>query len=224
MQGIFQNNAELKESFKLSLSNPRFATYLKLCRGDENEAILLYQWNARASQSLYIFLQTWEICFRNKLHNFLGWKYNQDWPNDPRLQRNLTSECKRRLLDAIERQRANRGIAKPSAPMVVADLSAGFWVALLSGAYDVPFTWRYNITRIFPHATTPNRMTMYNACNNILDLRNRIAHHEPIFKLDLQKLYDEMRECVGFMCKGSLTFASESCSFASILANRPPKS
>ena len=32
----------------------------------------------------------------------------------------------------------------------VADLSAGFWVALLNASYNIAFSWRYNLARIFP--------------------------------------------------------------------------
>jgi hypothetical protein len=122
MQEKFQKDSKLVEQFKNSLSSARRET-----NGIDIEAVKLYQWNAKVSQSLYIYLQTWEICLRNKLNDFLSWKYGIDWPHDEtRAVRQLKSNEQKRLKETIERQRREREVPHPSTSTIVADLSAGF--------------------------------------------------------------------------------------------------
>jgi hypothetical protein len=103
----------------------------------------------------------------------------------------------------------------------VADLSSGFWVSLLSGSYDVPFLWRSNLRRIFPNDPTLQRAEAWKACDGLLDLRNRIAHHEPILHLPLPWHYAELGRIVAAMCEGTSAYCSSSCSFAECWSRRP---
>ena len=97
-------------SMKDSLSHARFTRYLASAGGDDSRAIELYQWNALIAQSLYVYLQCWEITFRNRVDAFLRWKYGTNaWPYDTtRAVRNLGRDEQRRLQDAITRQERQR--------------------------------------------------------------------------------------------------------------------
>ncbi len=222
MQDFSAANPELVKSMKESLSAPRFEGYTRSCDGDEDRALRLYQWNTLISQSLYVYLQCWEICLRNRLNGFLCWRYNPNWPYDEqRAVRNLNSSDKRRLRQTIQRQEQGRNSSPVSTNIIVADLSAGFWVSLLSGHYKVPFAWRNNLTRVFPNDTALNQATAWEICNNTMTLRNRIAHHEPVHHLPLKARYRDLQRVVAAMCPGAHAFASENCSFHRIMARRP---
>ncbi len=121
-----------------ALSEPRFARYLHASDGNISAALRLYLWNSKLSESLYIPLQMWEVALRNKLHTFLCWKFSLDWPRDERALRQLTRFDRRRVHEAIERQRQRRNFTSISTDAIVADLSAGFWVALFNQDYEVP--------------------------------------------------------------------------------------
>ena len=82
--------------------------------------------------------------------------------------------------------RADATTIKVTTDAIVADLSAGFWGSLLTRRYDVRFTWRYNLGRIFPNAAGLTRGAVWPICDGLLDLRNRVAHHKPIFHLPLE--------------------------------------
>ena len=222
MQDFSKLSPDIVNSMKQSLSGPRFGRYKASCGGDEEAAIKLYQWNSLVSQSLYVYTQSWEICLRNKLNDFLCWKYSEAWPYDRlRAVRNLKSDNQRRLRETVTRQESSRGISPVPTSVIVADLSAGFWVSLLSSSYDVPYTWRYNLRRVFPHDTALDREAAWEICDNTLTLRNRIAHHEPIYDLPLESTYRELQRVVAAMCPGTHAFADASCTFRAIFARRP---
>ncbi len=215
LQAPFLPDDAAMAMFIASISPARFARYETACNGDKRKAIDLYFVNAKLSQSLYLNIQTWEIALRNKLSGFLRWKYGPDWPFDPiKLERNLTANDRRRLSDAVERQRQSRGAGKVSADVIIADLSAGFWVSLLTKSYEVPFVWRHNLRRVFPHAQTWDRASISATSGALLDLRNRIAHHEPIYHLPLSDRHDALRMQIAHMCPASAAYASHACTFA----------
>ena len=222
MQEILADNPQLLKDLKSSISEPRLNRYVNMSNGDEEKAILLYQWNSQLSQSLYIYLQGWEVCLRNKLNFFLIWKYGKNRPYDQdRFVRQLTREDKKRLSKSIKRQEADRNLSPAPTSAIVAELTAGFWVSLLSKSYDVPYSWRYNLGRIFPNDKALDRPAAWEACDRLLVLRNRIAHHEPILHLPLEQRHVEFQRIVAAMCTGSHALCEETCNFRSVWSRRP---
>lgn len=209
-------------NMKNSLSQARFARYLASAGGDDASAIELYEWNTLMAQSLYVYLQCWEITFRNKVDSFLRWKYGQAWPYDhKRALRSMTNDEKRRLKETIQRQSQQRKQTVVSTDAIVADLSAGFWVALLSSAYKIPYSWQNNLRRVFPNDPKLDRDTAHSISVKILKLRNRIAHHEPIYELPLSHTYAELQRIVSAMCVDTDQFAQSNCTFLTIAKKRP---
>lgn len=205
-----------------SLSHARFARYLASAGGDESTALELYKWNTLIAQSLYVYLQCWEITFRNRADAFLRWKYGPVWPyDDKRALRSLTRDEQRRISETKQRQSQQRKQARVSTDAIVADLSAGFWVALLSSAYKVPYSWQHNLWRVFPNDRNLNRETAHTLSSNILKLRNRIAHHEPIYDLALSQTYADIQRLVCAMCTDTDSFARTNCTFLTISQRRP---
>jgi len=100
--------------------------------------------------------------------------------------RNLSTNDKAKLNKSLERLTRERK-TKPPIPvdLIVADLSAGFWVSMLTARYDGHLNWKYNLARVFPFEAAIPRIDAHAACDRMLDVRNRIAHHEPIYHRDL---------------------------------------
>ncbi len=222
MQDFLVQDPAIVNSMKASLSGPRFARYLSAVGGDDRNALALYQWNALISQSLYVYIQCWEICLRNKVDGFLRWKYSDKWPYDQgRAVRNLQANDRKRLQETVSRQGSQRGYTPVSTDAIVADLSAGFWVSQLSSSYAVPYAWNYNIVRIFPNDKALDMRLAWQICDRTLNLRNRIAHHEPIYHLDLQRNYDDLQRIVAAMCMGISAFANANSSFQHVFDSKP---
>ncbi len=163
----------------------------------------------------------WEIALRNRLNSFLIWKYNAKWPSDQRVLRTLARPEGKRLAEAIERQTRQRGSAGVSTDAIVADLSAGFWVSLLAKSYDVPFAWRYNLPKIFPNEPRLDRANAITMAGHLLDLRNRVAHHEPIYHLPLAERRADLDRLLAGMCQPSHLYVSGVCTVAAVLRAAP---
>ena len=54
---------------------------------------------------------------------------------------------------------------------------------------------------------------MSTVCDRLLDLRNRIAHHEPIFHLPLDERRKELAEQIGALCAANAAYAEHACTF-----------
>lgn len=212
-QAPFLKDEILIKAFAATLSVARFSRYMGASKNKDELAIEIYSSNARLAQSLYIGIQIWEVALRNRLSDFLIWKYGKNWPFDEkRAVRSLIGNDKRRLKDAVGRQTHKRGKGKVTTNHIVADLSAGFWVSLLTSGYDVPFSWRYNLSKIFPYEDM-DRAAAAKMCEGILDLRNRIAHHEPVFHLPLEERRRELGHLIRGMCSAHHAYLESACSF-----------
>lgn len=118
---------------------------------------------------------------------------------------------------ARSRLRAKRREA--TSDRLVAELNFGFWRYLLSNRYRT-ILWP-TLRRGFPHIPTGSEKTLFSRVGRIHDLRNRIAHHEPIFgrRLDL-----DHRDCLlvlGAVCPVTAQWAEGISRIPEVLANTP---
>ncbi len=222
MQPIFGTDERAVNLFRATISAPRFNKYMSAVGNDLFRAIDLYHWNSLLAQSLFIPLQVWEIALRNKLNGFMCWKFGNDWPYDEkRALRTLQGQDKRKIREAIQRQRKDRGIENPTTDMIVADLSIGFWVSLLAAKYEFPLVWKYNLSRVFPDEPGLTRAIAGPKSDRIRILRNRVAHHEPIFHLPLDDRYDELLGLLGGLCSASRMYADRVSNFPDVWKSPP---
>jgi len=165
-----------------ALSLPRFAPYLHAAGGDVDGAVRLYWWNVEISGAFYGPLHCLELGLRNALHAQLRDVFGRPdwWAGAP-----LTQAGARMVAD-VEVKLRRRGTGAITADDVVAGLSFGFWVALLSrgAAYDRAF-WVPALHRAFPGYRGP-RADLHDKLLAMVLLRNRIMHHEPIHHRDLR--------------------------------------
>jgi hypothetical protein len=59
---------------------------------------------------------------------------------------------------------------------VIAEFTFGFWVFLTSRRHE-PLVWLPHLAQAYPRAT--NRGQLHNSLGDLLNARNRVAHHEP---------------------------------------------
>src|SRR5262249_1827016 len=157
-----------------ALSLPRLAPYLRAANGDSGVAMRLYWWNIEVSGAFYGPLHCLEVGLRNALHERLKEHLGRAewWAAAP-----LTAAGSRMVADVVDKVR-NRGAVHVSADDVVAGLSFGFWVALLSrgAAYDRSF-WVPALHKAFP-GYSGSRARLHEGLLTMVLLRNRIMHHE----------------------------------------------
>ena len=183
----FSIDPSLHAKLSASLSPARLSTYLTAVGGDADQAIRLHVWNTAISAAFYGPLQSLEVTLRNALDQQLAKMFGPAWMDAP--------ACP---LDAYGRwciETAKRELSKAHADLapsrIVAALSFGFWVSLLSpggqlswpsgpSAHYEMTLWRPVLRLAFPYASG-SRKAVHRPINTLRTLRNRIAHHEPIF-------------------------------------------
>lgn len=184
--------AQLGDIYRL-LSPERLGPYLRTCGGDRNVALSLYEWNAEVSAALWSVLAHTEVVLRNALHGELsGWS-TQVYAG-PTWYVAGGQHFRPQALDDIStaRIRATK-TGKPETPgRVVAELSFGFWRYLLGRSYDGTL-WRWCLANAFPYHNG-SRGPVSKVAGRLHEVRNRIAHHEPIHgrRIDLD-LADALR-------------------------------
>ncbi|MES9806557.1 Abi family protein [Streptomyces cinereoruber] len=168
-----------------AMSVERFQPFLAACAGNVAVALRLYAWDAEVSRALYGILRDLEICYRNAVHRQLAGKYRRDdWWNDRRIRLHRVGQDS--IADAREKLRT---IHKPDAPCnVVAQLSFGFWVGLFArgeGRHYEMQLWNASLQYLF-RAHGIRRDELHLKLRELLKLRNRVAHHERVFHLELE--------------------------------------
>ncbi len=202
----FHFNDDILDALETSLSPERIETYIQAAIGDKERALCLYTWNTAVSAAFYGPLQGLEIALRNSMHRQLVGKYNSDWYDNPKC--GLDAGALKRINEAKHKLKTGRYKVDPS--HIVAELPFGFWVSLLGKGgrpqppetnkcnYDMTL-WRPALYKAFPNSKR-SRSNTHNPLDYLRTLRNRIAHHEPIFNRHLEKDYQSILEVTEWIC------------------------
>lgn len=197
------------------LARPRLATYLAplghVQTKDSTKAHFLLN---DISQHFYVPLQLVEIVLRNKIHQHAAQTFKRDDWYDlvpaTKTSQDMVIEAKR----LAEAEVAGRVVGHDD---VVCRLMFGFWAYMLDTHYrdtrdKQRLLWdQHSFKRVFDGAPAGLGIgTVMLRLKNLNDLRNRLFHHEPIWRspkvaaLDgaikvLRAKYDDMTEVIGWM-------------------------
>ena len=94
-------------------------------------ALRLYVWNARICEAFYLPLQLAEVTIRNRIHAGVILRYGTGWEAQGRFLCTLPQRLQSELNETLRKERVVRGAAL-TINHVVAGLSFGFWVNLLT--------------------------------------------------------------------------------------------
>ncbi len=161
----------------------RINRYLLASGGDSRKAMTLYRKNLRLSQELFTIISCFEVALRNAIDAKCTPTLGTDWLRDAASSGGIFDNGKCRLT----RQNINEVVGKLhtySHFKLVAELGFGFWRFMFAQN-------QYNATnrillQVFPSkpTSTPtlqyNHTYIFNQLAKLNDIRNRIAHHEPI--------------------------------------------
>jgi hypothetical protein len=114
---------------------------------------------------------------------------------------------------------------------IVAELSLGFWTALLSARYEKSF-WVPSLHKIFQAALSApsadgrqrkmDRGSIHETLERVRTLRNRIAHHESILKLPLEQRYQETITALRWICPVSAQWVEATNCFSERFSLKTP--
>lgn len=185
------------------LSEARLQRYEREMGGDLSAALELYQWNTEVCAAFYGLLQGVEVVLRNAiseqmqdLHVDRG--FNESWFDDPfglldsRRLGDIEEACNRIVHDGhvVTHDR------------IISQLTFGFWRYLLSARYEHTL-WVPALRKAFPGLPGVRRRFIAGRVERLHYLRNRIAHHEPIYPRRLDRDVTEAMEVVAAICPTS---------------------
>lgn len=205
----------MNAALQASLSPARLSRYMALSNNLLDSALSLYERNARLSAAFHTPLQCLEVCLRNNLNRELSTKYGTNWflNGGPPLQQPAIDKIDAAIKDL------NRSGTQITPGAVVAELSFGFWVMILGRKYDSDI-WRSCLTLAFLEGgRRTSRQRVHNRMNDLRGLRNRVAHHEPIFHQDLGIAHQQIIEAIAWICPASAAWALNQSQVPHVLAN-----
>lgn len=199
------------------LGAPRFGRYLTDAAGDFDRAVQLYVANIRLSGAAIEAINIVEVALRNAFDAHLR-QWNRDvngveeWTlmpapdlRDVITHRDTLQKAKDKAARALGSRRT------PSHDDVLAHLSFGTWYYLMPSTMNGPKRrlWNGALKDAFPYATQVKPERIKDSIQIVYDLRNRVAHFEPIYNLHLSGKRSAMRKILHLMNRPVANWFSE---------------
>jgi hypothetical protein len=185
----------------LLVGRDRLRPYNAASGGDLARCLELYQWNLALSASLWIEIEVVEILTRSAIAGsfFVDGVLDMSRLNDQTRSRYFSDE----------------GSIKFDLRMD--DFTFGFWVTLLSSPNHNDF-WVKHIHRAFQPRT--RRQDLHRDLVEIKAIRNRIGHHEPIWRTDIRAFEARVTRVLQAIGPDALTWRQ---AVTSEVPPRPPR-
>jgi hypothetical protein len=202
----------------------RLSSYLTASGGDLGRALALYDWNTRASAAVLATSAMLEVIVRNSLdQNLQRWADRRrggiDWLDAASLDAQGRADVERACERATRRRRDPEVHAK-----VVAELSFGFWRYMVASRY-LTALWIPGAHAAFPHGPADLRLRrgeVERRLHNLMIVRNRAAHHEPIHRRDLARDFADAVTLVGWVNPEGAVWLQARSDLLQIAAERKP--
>lgn len=185
-------------------------------------ALELYTWNAQVAAALMVPLHVCEVVVRNAAHQVLETLYGPRWPWSPALHRSLPNPrgtySPRWDLEKVRAEHTTAG-------KVIPELKFVFWEKLFTGRHDGRL-WTPHLMRVFPNLSpappvSQHRLQINKDLEQIRELRNRIAHHEPIFARNLVDDFAKIERLVDARCKITAAWMMAHQQASTLIAAKP---
>lgn len=237
-------NAEDQGRLTRSLTDMRLGKYLSAAGFHFEFAMDMYLWNARIAKSLQFPLHVMEVTLRNAICEHLALRgASEDWAfhrqfvdslsrKDSEIGVALNRSKWRLLRDRMKAEEFAANVRDANLPFlpsfglihtndVVANMSLDFWVASMGKAFEND--WHQTLRTVFPNI--PAGVFRKEVERNLVTakkMRNRIAHHEPIFHLpQLVDTYRNAVDMVSFRCRATSDWIRHHSTFLSVWHAKP---
>lgn len=165
------------------ITHARMNRYLLACGGNTRKAMTLYRKNLQLTQELFTIISCFEVALRNAIDSTISPILGKDWLRDAAAPGGIfdTRKCH------FTRDNINDSLKKLHTYnhyKLIAELGFGFWRYMFS-KHQFNATGKI-LLKVFPlkPKSTPaqqyNNIYIFKILAEINDIRNRMAHHEPI--------------------------------------------
>ena len=212
-------NSDQRDHLTRVISQPRFASYLTAAGHDWDKAWRLYIWNAKLGEAFHLPIQTVEVALRNRICAVFTARFGRDWGSSQAFLDILDTKLNSDLM-TVKHRLAKRSIALDNG-QIVAGLSFGFWVGTLRRRYNQQI-WSSDLRVAFPLLPADaDHRSVSTRFSEIAHLRNRISHHEPIFKRNISEDYSKIIGAIDWMCPISTSLIKPHCAVPTVMRARP---
>jgi hypothetical protein len=212
----------LLHTLKGRFSDARFAPYEAVTRDDAGLTLALYEWNMRTAAAFFEDLGAFEVLLRNSIDIRLRAKYCPTATALPWYRQvSFNDKAKAKVDIAVERATL-KGTVPEDPDVVVAELNFGFWRYTVSKYYSGTI-WPFIQNAFQPESPGPklDRRTVDGKVDGLYYLRNRVAHHQPIFQRDLERDRRTLLGVAGWMCPDTRDWIASRSQVPAALAARP---
>lgn len=216
---------ETIQAIRVALSAARMATYetaAGVTADDDPAGLELYAWNAQVSAALLVPLNLCEVVVRNAVSDALEAVYGAAWPRSSVFELSLPDPgigySPRKDLQIVRRYQTSTG-------KIIPELKFVFWQKMFTSRHDMR-VWNSHLMRVLPNLdhskpVSQLRHEIYDSLEEIRKLRNRIAHHEPIFKRNLTGDLQGIVDLIELRCKLTANWMMANQQASTIIVRRP---
>ena len=206
-----------------ALSAPRMSRFVAACANDASRAVELYRWNAEVSAAFMVPMHICEVVLRNAIAGTIQEVYGPNWYLPGTAFERSLPKPKTGYSPSRDLSISRKG--QPTAGKVIPELKFMFWVSMVTARHDARL-WTPYIKKYFPSlparsAPRDGRRMLHGRLEEIRKLRNRIAHHEPIFDRALAQDYSRIIDVISWTSPAATSWL---CTFEKVtrgLSQRP---
>lgn len=221
MSGTTGPSASQSHAVRAALSGPRAARYQDDVPAD-HDPLDLYLWNANMSGAFWLPMHVCEVVIRNAAADALAAAVGPNWHAIEGFLASLPAAKPGRY-----NQRADlRAFSLTTVERAIVGVKFAFWEKLFVAARDAPI-WNKQLRLVMPNldpsvSVAAHRSWIHDSLNSLRKLRNRIAHHEPIYPRQLDAEYFALRNLVAARCAHTAEWMDQHQQVIDLYAQCPP--
>ena len=161
--------------------------YLVACSNDSRRAMTLYRHNLTLSQQMFTMISCFEVALRNKIDKEMKQHWGNDWlrdfvmPGGAFASDGRAAGTKKIIKKAYDDLMNNNDYSHSK---LLSQMEFGVWKYMFNNVqYRLGRRYLLNIFPNKPRSTPQNQIDnsrIFQELDHINNIRNRIAHHEPI--------------------------------------------
>ena len=175
------------QEFEKIFSAKRMQKYVDACNGSTRKAMTLYRNNLRLSQEIFTLISCFEVALRNKIDQLMIQQYGDEWlrnlimPGGAFYNDIRVDKTKKIINNAYNELQINGNYSHSK---LLSAMEFGVWKYLYSNVH-YRLTGRI-LLKVFSNKPRSSVEIQYDhnyifhELNFINNIRNRVAHHEPI--------------------------------------------
>lgn len=188
----------------------------------QDKALELYEWNAEVSSALLLPMHYFEVILRNAVHEAISLAYQEQWPWDG----SFVSSVRSKVGWYQPKQDLRKNALRYSTTgKVIPEVKFAFWEQMFTASYDDAL-WKPHLGTVFPHLPLTSGVpsaarSIHTHIEKVRRIRNRVAHHEPIFSQNIPAVLDAIHMVSAYRSTSVGTWVKTSHKVSTVLAQRP---